>query len=534
MSSKNIGFIVHPAKGGLDTTRAPSLLEPDQLTIADNIEYFTSGARRKRLGTARYNSSTLGAAVVVTALADHWRFGTSLTPVQKFVAAANTIIVKDDNDGIWDTLTTGWGTSSAIVDVVIAQGYSVFANNVGNAPQKYDHTTISNLTSDGTPRFAASTYHLRRLFTVGEQTAVGGGTANPSRTTISAAADITDFLSGGDATSFILDDDDGDRLIGISQPYRNRLYYFKGPNFGSVHELTGTTKSTFAVNKVAQGAPCIAHDSIITTPNDIYWVSRYGIHSLQSTQKYGDTEQSFISRDIQTDFNNLNFGQLARTRGFWHPTRNIVGWFVPGGGQSTNNLCLVYNYVLELWAIWYHEGFDVASCAVMIDPAGTGQGQPRLYMGSYGGFVYEGDQTVQSDDNALTAYTAKIQTPRYTRFNEAATELHEKVFYSITTFFKPKGSYTVNLDVMVDKRSQSYTVSVAGGGSVLDTGQLDSGPNSPFILGGGEFEYAETPINDRGRSIQLTWTQSGANQDMEIYGHAIRAQVAESHALESS
>ena len=47
-------------------------------------------------------------------------------------------------------------------------------------------------------------------------------------------------------------------------------------------------------------------------------------------------------------------------------------------------------------------------------------------------------------------------------------------------------------------------------------------------LGGNSFNYAENPeIEDRGRSISVTWSQSGLNQDMEIFGYSIRYKETE-------
>lgn len=529
MPSANLGFLVHPALGGLDTTKAETLLQPDQLVIADNIEYFTSGARKKRGGTARYNSVAMTGSITVTALADHWRHGTSLTPVQKFVGTAGTLIVKDDNDGTWDTIKTAWGTGTSQSNIVIAQGYSVFSNNNNDIPQKWDQTTMTDLTATGLPKFQAASYHLRRLFTVGEQTPISG-TNNPSRSPYTAAGDITDF-TGGDTGNFVIDEDDGDRLIGVSRSFYGRLYYFKGPNYGSVHEIAGRTPTTFTRDRLFTGVPCVSHAGIITTPNDIFWASKYGFHSLTTTQKYGDTEQAFISNPIQTTFNDLKQSALNNIVGFYHPLRNVVGWFVNESGQTQNTACFVYNFLLKQWAIWRFTGFNGASCAVMLDPAGTGVGQPRLYIGGYAGFVYEGDQTTLSDDNALSAYTAKFRTPKIMRMGEQGglTELTEKSFFTVTTFFKPKGNYNANLDIDVDTRSQAQTVSMLGGGAVLDSFVLDTD-----VLGGGALAYAENIIEDRGRGIQLTYSQTGANQDMEIYGFGIRLAQAETHPMEKS
>lgn len=53
-------------------------------------------------------------------------------------------------------------------------------------------------------------------------------------------------------------------------------------------------------------------------------------------------------------------------------------------------------------------------------------------------------------------------------------------------------------------------------------------------LSGTNLNYVETPIEDRGRGIQLEWVQAGANQDIQILGYAIRGVPGEIMAQEPS
>jgi hypothetical protein len=52
------------------------------------------------------------------------------------------------------------------------------------------------------------------------------------------------------------------------------------------------------------------------------------------------------------------------------------------------------------------------------------------------------------------------------------------------------------------------------------------------VLGGSDFNYVETIIEDRGRSIIVDWSQSGLDQDMEIFGYSIRFYPAEEEPKE--
>ena len=54
------------------------------------------------------------------------------------------------------------------------------------------------------------------------------------------------------------------------------------------------------------------------------------------------------------------------------------------------------------------------------------------------------------------------------------------------------------------------------------------------MLGGSDFNYAETIIEDRGRSIMVQWSQGGAGEEMELYGYSIRFYPAEQQAKEVS
>lgn len=512
MASRTQHFIVHPALGGLDTTKAPTLLEPDQLVVAENIEYLTEGSRSKRLGTTRYNASAIG-TVTVTALADFWRYGASLTPTQKFVAHAGTAIYKDDGDGVWDSIKASWGASTSETSICIADDFVVFCNGV-DTPQKWDGTTVSDLSAT-TTAFSGMAYHLRRGF-------AWASPANPSIINVTAASDITD-LTGGDTTNLQVDEGDGDRVMWAGG-WRERLFVLKGPQYGSVHQIAGATLATLSRTKVLTGAPCASMRGVIVTPNDIFWPSRYGFHSLNATQKYGDTEETFISRPVQSLFNELNRSRFNQIVGFYHPNRNIIGWTVPEGGQTQNTAVFVYNFILGRWAVWYMDD-DVASCAVMLDPQTR---QPRLYMGGYDGFVREGDQTTLTDDDGQ-AYNATIRTPVHASL-PGKDVLTEASFESITTFFQPTGNYNATLTATIDGRDQTATVNLAGGGAVLGS----------FVLGtdklgtAAKHQYVESPIEDRGRSIQLQWSQGGSSQDFRPLGYAVRYTPTETHALEPS
>ena len=93
MASSELRQVYLPALGGLDSATDSLLLKPTDLSVARNMEYEVHGGRFKRGGTSRYNTATIslaGTAATVSAVADFWRFGTSITATQSFVVTAAT------------------------------------------------------------------------------------------------------------------------------------------------------------------------------------------------------------------------------------------------------------------------------------------------------------------------------------------------------------------------------------------------------------------------------------------------------------
>jgi hypothetical protein len=269
--------------------------------------------------------------------------------------------------------------------------------------------------------------------------------------------------------------------MGLSKPFYGSLYIFKGPQKGSVFQLSGAVPADFAIAQVGYGAPLLNPRALITTPTDVYWLSQYGVHSLQTTVKFGNVEQAYLSLPIQKMWRDriLKRIVLEDSWGFWHPQRNIVGWVVTPEGELSQHWLLCYNYALsdpkpggkKFWSLWKISGFSAISGAVMlvgsIDPNHTGD--PHLYLGGDTGLVYEGDQENGLNDAGLP-YTMQIRTPTITRFQAPGgnvPETQEKGFVGVVTYFSPHGGVSANLIITVDRRTQSTTISLSGGGATL-------------------------------------------------------------------
>ena len=537
MSTKAQAFIVHPLRGGLDTMSAPTILSPDALVTAENVDYFSPGSVRKRLGTTialpadtSFYTGSSGMIPNFTALASFRPNPSVIDPT------SGQYLLAMGGDSVWSLSgpitgqlnTDGFGSPLVQSHILIAGSKAIFSTELGTViPKQWNGNTPSLFFTDlddCAPRFGFAVAHLRRIFAAGVNTA-------PSTVYFSAAGNIEDW-EGEDASSLTFDEGDGDRVVGISKTFRGGIYIFKGFERGSVHAVTGRTIRQFAREKILDTAPAVNHASIVTTPNDIYWLSQYGVHSLAATEKYGNTQEAFLSRPIHSLFSNLQTSHMSRVCwGVYHPLRNIVAWGVPEAGSGTPGLVIVYHYPTQRWSLWrFRSSLVPYGAAVLPDIRVTGSDaqRQRIYYGA-AGRIWRGDEPALAD--YTSGYTTRIKFPNLIRLGDQMTEMQEKSFQSVTTFVSPTAtSGSAQLNITIDGRQTTQSVSLQSTGGIWGTGTYGSA-----VFGGNSgLFFTETPIGDRGRSIQLEYVNSAANTDLQIYGYAIRAVPAEAIAMEAS
>ena len=473
-----------------------TVLDPNFGTVMDNIEFLEGGQRKKRLGLQVYSTSTshtttgamISTSTPVRAAVDFWRYGASLTPTQHLVAVSGASLFYSTGNGKWTTLNgaaSSFGASTNINTMITIAGDYAVISDESATPIAYNQSTLKDsqtATEGGStwalwPRFTGSRYHLDRLFMWGIST-------SPSRVHYTAAGNIFDTTSTG--SSFKIAEGDGDRVIGASKPFYASMYFFKGPQYGSLWQLSGVGSTDFAMVQVGYGAPLVNQRAVVTTPSDIFWMSQYGIHSLQTTVKYGNVEEAFLSLPIQKLWREglIRRDRLDETWAFWHPQRSIVGWAVVPAGETTHRWLLMYNYALsdpkpggkKFWAIWKFNNNDLTCGDTFLIP-GTWNtlvsrnraGQPAPILGDANGNVFVNDWTGLSDYG--NAYTATVRTPVLTRFatdrQQLIPETQEKGFVGIVTYFNPTAAVSADVSVWVDRRLQSTTISLAGGGATL-------------------------------------------------------------------
>ena len=519
-------FKVFPWLGGLNALNDPQLVPPTDCTVCDNIVFDRDGTKKLRGGSTKYNSTVLSGGTLVDGIF-HYKKAASNADTFKTLAISNNAIYKADEDGVFDDIT-----GTAFVENAINPDFTVFNNeviiswNTANTASynvlKWDQTGNVESLGGTPPDFAFSVGYNGRIYGAGDP-------GQKSRLYASELLDHESWTIGVDPQDpFTIDiqPNDGDKITGLASAF-GALYIFK--EF-SIHQLQGTLQNEMRVAQAAvptqeQGSVlageigAINHHVIVPTGNDVFFISRRGIHSLVATDKFGDVEQSFISFKIQDFFlNGLNHTNNDQWRGKFFPDINSVVWAVTSSGASENDRILVYNIELKEWSIW-----NVSAASLGIRDV---NGIVRGFAGGYDGFVRQiNDQTSLSDDGV--GYKAKVQVPvldfdfdQDARASFRGIQNRIKKVKKVTFFYVPKGEFNVDVTYSFDNGEQqtaSFDADAGGGAAVL--GDFVLGTD---VLGGGTIEPKSVLIEGVGKTFQMTIESSGVvGGDFELLGYQI-------------
>jgi len=472
------------------------------LTTAQNIFYEPDGAPHKVPGTTKLNSSVLESGAEVMGLFDYWLFGTTGAATQKRIVHVSTKIKADAANGTFTDIQTGM-TDHAVPCYTQFRGSLYMSNTAGDAPQVYDGSTCSAL-GGSPPLFQFSVWHRDRLW-------VAGIDLTPNLVRACSANDAT-VWSGGTSVSLSVGvgatvaTNDGDRITGLCS-IGSDLLVFKGPNYGSIWKITGSSNTgsdAFAVspNPLVRGIGAVWHNSIFKFRGDVGFMWSDGsIHSLSNTLSYGGYGEAALSRPIRSYIgSNINLAKLKLVTVGVNERRSFAWICIPISSGNFPNQILHMDYSRD--QVWWAEvpAFNGCCVARVIDTADT---TAKLFIGGTDGYVRITDASDRSIDTT-GAYTAKATTP----FTNLGSALLSKTISNLSAGVVPKGDYNLTLAWTRDKQSQQ-TATLA---------QVSTSTAWPFVdifneaEEGGEF-----------KNIQFEVSQGTASQDMEV--HSIGASI---------
>lgn len=417
------------------------------LIEADNAFFELNGSIRKAGGTSKYNSTTIESGEDIRGMFEYVRQGTAGSPARRRVVHAGTKVLADNNDGTFAAIKTGLEDDKVPNYTTFTDLLIWTTNSNTDVPQKWDQTTVSNL-GGSPPNFAFSVEHVNRLW-------ASGAAAAPSRLYYSAQLNAEDW-SSADAGHIDVAPDDGDVITGL-YAHRGVLFVFKGPNFGSIHIITGRTPSDFARDIFSGEVGGVGPNTIFTFGNDVGFLALDGsVRSLAATQKYGDFEEANLSRSIAVWLkDHMNSSALGLGWARTDPTRGYVLFTLPVYSATKPNyvLCMDYRFGEMRWTTW--SSFGAYSVARMSDA--TGNNRPILYLGGNDGFIRKTQQVTRTIDNA--SYRFFLRTPTF----DYNTPHRMKTLSHVGLGFKVRGSSDVELTIRGENGSQAITFDAMNG-----------------------------------------------------------------------
>lgn len=319
-----------------------------------------------------------------------------------------------------------------------------------------------------------------------------------------------DGLSG--ATDVGDGDGDPSGVTGIAPTFKGVLFVGKRTKLYRI-DIPGQDFDQLTQTKVSNGIGFLSHQGIAAIDqDDIFFVSDRGIHSIASTDTYGDFSSAYISKDIQNVFvEDFNSGRKKYIKAAYLPEINSAVFSVTEEGSVVNNALYLYNVQAKTWRRWPNVEAEALIQA-------QDQDRRRIYLGTYRGRLAQtlAGQNRDTDFNGNAVYISnKIATGIIYPDGRPDTS---KGFKSIRLIFKGEGTYLVTVKVKIDNFSEQ-TIVFSSTELALPLGTLVLG----FDVMGGSYVTAPhaLPIDGFGRGIKLTIEQNDYNTAIALQGFII-------------
>lgn len=520
---------LYPWLGGLNTSLDPMIMDPQDLTICDNIIFSTSGARKKRGGQDRYNTSAIGTASAnVIFLFDYWAT-VSNAQRERFVAVTDDgKVYRSPLNGTWSSFSTlTLSVSQGGISAGVMQNDLVIGMRGNGVPKVWDgQNTASNLVAMTSATTSALPFtnawivcpFLERGFYAGDP-------ANPDKVYVSKVGTYNDFTTGtsgfGITLNVGLGDGDpsgitaifpgtaGDRVVYVGK--RRHLYRIDCSEINQAN-----WKVTLLSNEIGVLNPGVVQ---VVDQADVIFASDRGVHSLsQVVNSTAIVEGQFLSFPIQNDWNNvMSTSDRLKYCSAWVPSINSYLLGCKRSGESEFETIYGFNIELQKWFRWTN-----VPCHYLMRRIDTSNGVEELYSGGIDGFVNE---LLQDDLNDFgSAIVTRIQSSFIAPEGAPFTE-HK--FINLACIYRAHENSTFRVYYSVDgltTQSVTFEQKIAGG-NLLGSSVLSVN----FLLG--QIQAIKPVWNDlvieEGNTIQFTFEQDGIDEDFELFGMVIEHEFDE-------
>ncbi|KAB2836986.1 MAG: hypothetical protein F9K48_00370 [Candidatus Brocadia sp.] len=504
---------VYPAAGGLESISIPGMTTAGRVTDGSNFIININGSKKKHPGVVRKDdgSQILAPEGYAKALYDHWRISGNSKVRKTLLVASGKVWADNGGNGTFVPVTSPFSIipyDNVSMTTFFGLLVLCFENNPGGRPLKYDHTTLAQMAS-GVPNAKYARTWFNRLW-------LGGILGAPDRLKASAPDEPEEFgiLNGAKEFNFDQGDHDPIGLTGIMPPLR-RVGMAVGKR-ESIHKVY-PSGNTFATDIVTEAFGLLSHNSAVAFANDVVFASDQGVHSLQTTEKFGEVETSYLSAQIQDYYQeNMAFESAENMRAIYAKEINSYLLAATTKASAVNDIVLAYNFLRGEWSKWEEQ---VSAFARWVDPLDNNKS--KILVCDDRGRVGILDTTAKGP--RVVTWFDERRTMRFTTGLMYPLGVDKEVtFCLLKCYFKPqtKGSF--------------FTVTCLVDGKIVSTLEVDMSPSDTSVIGTavigtdkiqteGSVKEVARELKGVGSSIELVFSHAPQSdeEDCEIFGFIV-------------
>lgn len=477
--------------GGLNDAFSPIKIGDNEASDLQNVVFTTSGNWKTRGGTAKLNSSTLGASVICTGLKYY-----KPTSGTKYIVGIfdNDKIYKMDYsagggpDGTWDDITGSLSFAigqNDLASFTIGEDTLIIEDGLNTtAPYKWTGSGNAAALSGSPPNATMVAYHKRMAFAAGNNT-------NPSTFYFTDVGNIENWTTGLSG-NLSIETNDGS-IIRAIVPGFDALYFWKDY---SIWRLSGDDKDTFQLQRMVSNIGTLSPKSIARIGNDFFFVSSQGDIYVYD----GAIGVKLISTKIQGSIDNANFARFQYASGELFDKDYYLSYST--STNQTHNRMFSFDTFHFAWTKF--TGINANAITVADD----GTGKDMLVFGDYGGFVYKYPSGTNDAGSAISAY----YTTKQYYFSELKPQKDWKL---LKIFANQKGNYNLDVEMRKDFASTGTTenLSLQGSQSLWGTAVYGVDP-----YGGQSLIIGRVEVNKEGNFYQIKFSNSNLDEPIEVKG----------------
>ena len=235
-----------------------------------------------------------------------------------------------------------------------------------------------------------------------------------------------------------LDPDDNDVVTG--------LHYLDGPvafKNDSIWNGFGNDRHDIVFEKKVSGIGSVNHVGIVKIPGKpiVMFPSEEGFYS------YNGINEEYLSKEIESEWRSLNRARLRYLYGEVYKPKNTAWWLASSGASGQHDLLITFDYVQGQWATRSIANTKANVLAIIEDASNN----ESVYLGGYGGHVWQGDSGLSDDGAAISCEVIDRAHPKELG---APNELNS--FSEIRVYFKPQAGVTATVSYAIDDPEGTY------------------------------------------------------------------------------